>query len=91
MRYLKKPVVVEAWQFTKKNFAKGVPEFILYAPDKPITLFSQYAGSVIYGELKTPDGLIKINEGDYIVKDEQGEPQHWRQKLFESTYEKETK
>ncbi|KQL20473.1 hypothetical protein [Cytobacillus solani] len=84
--YRKKPVEIEAWQFTKKNFTKGVPEFIRHAPNKPVTLYSQYAGEVIFGEIQTLEGLMKVSEGDYIIKGVQGEFYPCKPEIFKKTY-----
>lgn len=87
-KYRKKPAVIEAWQFTKKNFSKGAPEFIRHALNKPVTLYSQYAGEVIYGEIKTLEGNMKVSENDYIIKGVQGEFYPIREDIFKKTYEK---
>lgn len=86
-KYRKKPVVIEAWQFTKKNFTKGAPDFIRYAYNKPVTLYSQYAGEVIYGEIETLEGKMKVSENDYIIKGVQGEFYPCKPDIFEATYE----
>lgn len=58
-----------AWQFTRDNFEEGVPDFI--RNDKNITLFSNYGGKRIGGEVQTPDGIIRIFENDIIeVRDD---------------------
>lgn len=45
-KYRKKPVIIDAWQFTKENYKKGVPQWIKESREK-VTLWSQYAGDVI--------------------------------------------
>ena len=64
-RYRKKPVVIDAWQFTKKNYKEGAPQFIRQA--KSVELWSQYGGDVIGGEIKTLEGVMTISENDYII------------------------
>jgi len=86
-KYRKKPVVVEAWQFTKNNFSNGAPDFIRFASNKPVTLFSQYAGEVIYGEIQTLEGVMRVSEGDYIIKGAQGEFYPCKPDIFEKTYQ----
>lgn len=85
--YRKKPVVIEAWQFTKNNFSEGVPYFIRHAENKPVTLYSQYAGEVIYGEIQTLEGVMKVSENDYIIKGIKGEFYPCKPDIFEETYE----
>jgi len=64
---------MESWQFTKQNYSLGAPHFIRHAKGRPVTLWSQYGGDVIGGELRTSNGITVINEGDYIMKDINGE------------------
>jgi hypothetical protein len=87
MKYRKKPVVIEAWHFTKKNFTKGAPDFIKHAPNKPVTLYSQYGGDIIYGEIQTLEGEMKVSENDYIIKGVQGEFYPCKPDIFKATYE----
>lgn len=84
-KYRKKPVVVDAWQFTKENYLEGAPQFIRQARD--IGLWSQYGGDVIGGEVKTLEGVMAISENDYIIKGVQGELYPCKPDIFEATYE----
>ena len=85
-KYRKKPVVIEAWQFTKENYKEGAPQFIRQAKD--IDLWSQYGGDVIGGEIKTLEGVMTISEGDYIIKGVQGEIYPIKEDIFQKTYDK---
>lgn len=87
MRYRKLPVEIEAWQFTKKNYAEGAPSFIKHAPNNPVSLFSQYGGEVVGGEIKTLEGVMQVTEGDYIIKGVKGEFYPCKPEIFEQTYE----
>lgn len=83
-KYRKKPVVIDAWEFTKENYRNGVPrEF----KDKRITLWSQYGGDVIEGEIDTLEGKMCVSEGDYIIKGVNGEFYPCKPDIFEKTYE----
>ena len=84
-QYVKKPVVIEAWQFTKKNFKVGAPDFIQYSDI--VTLWSQYGGNVIGGEIKTLEGVMQISENDWIIKGINGEFYPCKPDIFEKTYE----
>lgn len=86
VKYRKKPVVIEAWQFSKRNFSNGIPTFIRKSSD--IALYSQYAGDVIFGEIKTLEGVMNVSENDYIIQGVQGEFYPCKPDIFESTYEK---
>ena len=65
--YRKRPVVIEAWQFTKENIKKGIPDFVMKA--RHINLYSRYGGTIIGGTIHTLEGQMEIMENDYIVKD----------------------
>jgi hypothetical protein len=84
-QYRKKPVVVEAWQFTKKNFEQGSPNEFGH---KDIRLWSQYGGNVIAGEIQTLEGVMNVSENDYIIKGVNGEFYPCKPDVFEKTYEK---
>ncbi len=85
-KYRKKPVVIEAWQFTKNNYEQGAPRFIKEGKDF-ITLWSQCAGEVIGGEIKTLEGTMQVDQDDYIIKGVKGEFYPCKPDIFEMTYE----
>lgn len=84
-KYRKKPVVVDAWQFTKENYSQGVPQLFR---DASIIYWSQYDGNVIKGEIKTLEGIMQISENDWIVRGVNGEYYPCKPDIFEKTYEK---
>lgn len=88
MKYRKKPVVIEAWQFTKDNFREGTPDFIKHQKDRDVLLWSQHGGEVISGVIATLEGDMKVSENDYIIKDVQGEFYPCKPDIFEATYER---
>ena len=85
-KYRKKPVVIDAWQFTKENYKEGAPLFIRQAKD--VALWSQYGGDVIGGEIETLEGVMTISENDYIIKGVQGEIYSIKEDIFQKTYDK---
>lgn len=85
-RYRKKPVVVEAWQFTKENYKEGVPRWIRYS-ERKVTLWGQYGGDVIAGEIETLEGTHEVSENDYIIKGVHGELYPCKPDIFHKTYE----
>lgn len=85
-RYRKKPVVIEAWKFSKENYSKGAPDFI--RAEKTVSLWSQYGGDVIGGEIETLEGEMQISEGDYIIKGVNGEFYPCKPDVFAKTYDK---
>ena len=86
-KYKKKPVVIDAWQFTKENYKKGVPHWIKRS-NRKVDLWSQYGGDVIGGEIKTLEGNYTVSENDYIIKGVKGEIYPCKPDVFEMTYEK---
>jgi len=83
MRYRKKPVVIDAWQFTKGNLADIPEEF----KDSSITVFVE--DDVIHAEIETLEGVMTANEGDWIIKGVNGEFYPCKPDIFEKTYVKE--
>lgn len=84
-KYKKKPVVIDAWQFTKENYKKSVPHIFR---DPSISYWSQYGGNVIGGEIETLEGIMTISENDWIIKGVNGEFYPCKPDIFEKTYEK---
>jgi len=88
-KYRKKPVVIEAYQFTKGNFCREKePAWLKQAIQSGhVILWSQYSGDVIEGEVKTLEGTMKVSENDYIIKGVKGEFYPCKPDIFESTYD----
>lgn len=87
-KYRRKSVVIEAWQFTRENYMKGVPLFIKDSPT--IKLWSQFGGQQIGGEIETSEGKLSVSEDDYICFDINrvaGEFYLCKPDIFEQTYE----
>ena len=86
MKYRKKPVVIDAWQFTKANYTKGAPSF-LRNTEGSVVLWSQYGGDVIEGWIETLEGKMRVSENDFIIKGVNGEFYPCKPDIFEKTYE----
>lgn len=76
MKYRKKPIVVEAIQYTGDNLVEVV-KFC----DKDKVLFNHYFYIV------TLEGNMRANIGDYIIKGIHGEFYPCKKSIFEETYE----
>lgn len=77
MKYRKKPIVIDAIQYTGKN----VNEIVLFTGKHNID----------YGDhlrIKTLEGTMTANIGDYIIKGVSGEFYPCKPYIFEQTYEK---
>lgn len=85
MQYIRKRVVIEAWQFTKNNFKEGIPRLFR---NHSVDLWSQYGGDVIGGEVKTLSGVVELSENDWIIRGVKGEFYPCKPDIFEMTYEK---
>lgn len=83
-KYVKKPVEIEAWHFTKENYNKGVPSVLNESDD--VTLWLQVNQSIIAGEIETLEGTMKVSENDYIIKGVNGEFYPCKPDIFEKTY-----
>lgn len=87
-KYRKKPVVVEAFQF----YVDGMPDWFMDKVSScEVTLrkcnYNQYDINEAYCEIKTLEGVMTANGGDYIIKGVQGELYPCKPDIFEATYE----
>ena len=63
-RYRKKPVEVEAIQFTRRNIDE-VMEFT----NNQIEITTEIRmNGIMYAEIETLEGIMKVSENDYIIK-----------------------
>lgn len=84
LKFRKKPVVVDAWQFTKANCRVGVPREFKHPT---VALWSHHGGDVIGGVIETLEGKHTVSEGDWIIKGVKGEFYSCKPDIFEITYE----
>lgn len=86
MIYRKKPVEIEAWEFTKKALER--PDSWLRGPKREyLHLVSQYGGEVLYIEIDTLEGTMRADLGDFIIQGVNGELYPCKPDIFEQTYE----
>ena len=90
MRYRKKPVVIDAIQWTGINLS----EIKMFVGDKLEYNIIDTAWEVGKGrpcvlmKIKTLEGKMEASEGDYIIKGVNGEFYPCKPDIFEKTYEK---
>lgn len=84
MRYIKKPVEIEAVQFTRNNFEE-VKEFTSGTAHTFITTRCPNGKSTCI--IPTLEGQHIATEGDYIIKGVKGECYPCKPDIFEMTYE----
>lgn len=77
MHYRKKPVVIQALQWTGENW----DEISTFAEGKVIPMRGEM-------HIHTLEGVMKASEGDYIVRGVCGEYYPCKPNIFEQTYEK---
>lgn len=88
-RYRKKPVVIEAIQWDGRNFEE-ISNFVGSALDYYINDCAWRAGAgqpVRHLTIKTLEGDMNVNIGDYIIKGVRGEFYPCKPDIFKETYE----
>lgn len=88
MKYRKKPVVIEAFQYDG-DFMNSDGEY--YVPQWAVDAYD--AGTLFYngeGDLyvKSLEGVMKVSYMDYIIRGVDGELYPCKPLIFERTYEK---
>lgn len=81
MKYRKKPVVIEAYVITDHA---DIPEWFTKAVLDGTVIIDEDDGSAI---IKTLEGDMKANPGDYIIKGVKGELYPCKPDIFLDTYE----
>lgn len=76
--YRKKPVEIEAIQFTGEN----VQEIGRFAG-----LDAQIVGREKALQIQTLEGLLKVSPGDYVIRGVKGEHYPCKPDIFEQTYD----
>lgn len=82
-RYRKKPVVVEAVQFTGRNFFE-IAAFLGHGPE---VLDNLELKSTDYPVIDTLEGAMTARPGDWIIKGVKGEFYPCKPDIFAATYE----
>ena len=86
MKYRKKPVVIEAVQLTRLNIPI-VLNFLGAHVYKYGYESNGYEDIHLYCYIKTLEGVMRADEGDYIIKGIRGEFYPCKKHIFEETYE----
>lgn len=83
MKYRKKPIEIEAFQWTGDQHQKEDPIWILAAIDDG-TVWIKYPHLFI----ETLEGIMKADAKDWIIKGISGEIYPCKPDIFEATYDK---
>lgn len=81
MRFRKKPVVIEAVQFTGQS-VDGV-NVIVAGLNHPRLV----AGTPLWGEIQTLEGVMRADIGDWIITGVKGERYPCKPDIFAATYD----
>ena len=81
-RYRKKPVVIRAIQFNGHNWAE-CEDFIAGEP----LMHPQWMMEYDHLDIRTLEGVMRADVGDYIIKGVMGECYPCKPEIFEKTYE----
>jgi hypothetical protein len=91
-KYRKKPVVIEAFQYTGEECFRNedVPKWIIESFDIGILHWnlSPQIFSILY--IETLEGKMRVSVGDYIIKGVRGELYACKPDIFIDTYEEVT-
>lgn len=82
MQYQKKPVVVEAFQWTGDETQEHDPVWIVEAIEKGDVTFSEKQMFI-----RTLEGVMTANKGDYIIRGVKGELYPCKPDIFQQTYD----
>lgn len=84
-KYRKKPVVIEAMRLTRK-YADVAVDFIGAENIESYNL-GEFAQDGCYIKIKTLEGVMEADEGDWIIQGVKGEFYPCKPDVFEMTYE----
>lgn len=89
MKYRKKPVIIDAFQFDgdfmNKDRIYYIPDWAVDMVHKGYIKYKSYAKGEL--EIKTLEGVMIASVGDYIIKGVNGEVYPCKPDIFEKTYE----
>lgn len=85
MRYRKKPVVIEAWQFLGPQAGKPTPEWLSAAFADGRAWYQ--GGDAPYITIGTLEGEMRANLGDWIIHGIEKEIYPCKPNIFAATYE----
>lgn len=88
MKYRKKPVVVDAYQFSNRVGPDDRPEWLLVAVRMGVVKFVRGNEEAPHLLIHTLEGTMRADPGDWIIKGVKGELYPCKPGIFEATYEK---
>ena len=86
MKYRKKPVIIEAFKWTGGRDQLEDPEWVIEEIKKGNVTFDRTPPITM--KIKTLEGVMTAQEGDFIIQGVNGEIYPCKPDIFEKTYEK---
>lgn len=86
-RFRKRPVVVDAYEFHNRIGTDTRPRWIVEAAEAGMVRFTQPRDAPGYLTIKTLEGDMRANPGDWIVRGVAGEIYPVKPLIFAETYE----
>ena len=87
MKYRKKPVVIDAFKWTGGINQTEDPLWIQDAVMSGKVYFKDYKTPQVTMQIKTLEGEMTAQQGDYVIKGIKGELYPCKPDIFEATYE----
>lgn len=88
MKYRKKPIVIDAFQLNSRGLVGEDWFWDAVTRNDIITYnFGKFHLENAYCEIKTLEGIMRANTGDYIIRGINGEIYPCKSDIFEKTYE----
>ena len=87
MKYRKKPVVIEAFQWTGGPEQEDDPEWIIEAIKNKMAWFENAGTPDVKFMIRTLEGVHEASVGDYIIRGIAGEIYPCKPDIFRATYE----
>ncbi len=83
-KFRKKPVIIEAFQYGVEDFP---PWFKKAEQRGRVQCFWLYGEEQRWCEIETPEGTMRGESGDWIIRGIHGEIYPYKPDIFEATYE----
>lgn len=87
-KYRKKPIVIEAFRWTGDEHQIEDPDWACIAIAEGLMGFVDVGTPKVCLQIKTLEGVMTANRGDWIIKGIKGELYPCKPDIFEATYEK---
>ena len=85
-KYRKKPVVIEAFEWTGDEKQTEYPEWIVEGIKQGIVTFDERGTENVSMLIKTLEGTHRANRGDFIIQGVKGELYPCKPDTFHATY-----